>query len=120
MSDGPRGDLAEAVGVFFDRCELGLPVYVSKVPSMIVGAIAALLVVHAGMDVVRAERDKHRDSLVFALEYRWVSLLTALLGASFGVMKVVQDQVFLMAMIRANKQHFANTFWVREYARGFR
>jgi hypothetical protein len=72
------------------------------------------------MPTVRAEREKHRDAALFALEYRWVALLCALVGASYAAMNVVQDQVYLFAMIAENKQHFANTYWVREYMRGMR
>lgn len=114
------GNLAEAVNVFFDRCEIGLPVYVSRMPSMITGLVVGLIVLILGLPTVHLDRRKHEDSATFALEYRWVVLLMGLLTMSYTIMNVVQDQLFLIAMIRENKQHFANTYWVREYLRGLR
>lgn len=120
ISTPPSGELAAAVDRFFDRSADALPVFVSKMPSLLLGGLVSLLVFVGGAKPVNEDRERHARSDDIVLQFRWVAMLGALLAVSGMAGDFVQDIVYSFANLSANRQHFVNVHWLKQYRHALR
>ena len=109
-----------ATHAFFDRVENLFPRYVSRVRSIVVGAVvfAALFLVlsiSARHDMYQTEHEE--DPLV---RNRWVVRLMLSLAFSGAMGKFVAETHFMLENFKSNTQHYANVYWLSQYANALR
>jgi hypothetical protein len=120
ISPTPSGEVAAAVDRFFDRATEALPTFVSKAPSLALGAVTSLLVVVGGGIPVNEDRKKHAQSDDLVLKFRWVVMLGTLLTVAGMAGEFVQDFAYNFANLVANRQHFVNVHWLKLYMKALR
>lgn len=92
-----------------------LPLHVSVMPALYASLSAALAVLFYGGKIVREDRVAHAATADVLLRYRWAAILVAVLAAAVVTQSVVQEKVFQMMQLKANRQHFVNLHWIRQY-----
>lgn len=122
VSFGPlraRGDspVAQAVHALFDRLENDAPRYVSAVPSMLVSIIVMNVVVSIAASWAAADRRDHGASPDELLRHRWLAALVGAAILGYYAAAAAGNTWYKLDSLRANKQHFANVFWLGEYVK---
>lgn len=109
-------DTAFLIDHFFDRLANALPTYIPALPSMIkslqitsvIGLLGLVPISRLTYDAVKSGGD--------AMKYIQAIVMTAVVVvATSTIFDVLQDKLYMMEMIRENKQHFANLFWLKRY-----
>lgn len=77
--------------------------------------MAGLAVFLMGLKPVLDDRKDHATSKDLSLRLRWVLLLGLILAVSSMMSDFVRDHMYRVAMLKANHQHFANVFWLKDY-----
>ena len=108
---------AAVVHALFDRGKGALPVYVPAIYSILVSLVITMFVFSAGMDTIRRDRkqqmtNEENDTLK---EYRWVVMLGFLIFVCGMLYDFLQSELYAIAAFRANRQHFVNLHWLKEY-----
>ena len=116
-SGTPSADMMHA---FFDRFENLCPRYVSRLPSMLLGLIVFNILMTLFMDSVVLEKRMHSSSLDPTLKMRWILMLIVVVGISAWVGGKVQDRMYMKDSLEKNKDHFALTFWLGQYAKSMK
>ena len=111
------GSLGEAVNVFFDRAERCLPTYVGRMQALIVSIVVSLILVLLLTPTILDLKSK-AETTQDQLQWIGVSLMTLLIAMM--AQSRIADIVYNSTMYRHNKQHFANTHWLREYMTAYR
>lgn len=115
VSDRETGVTVDAVHAFFDRVENLLPRYVSRLPSMVVGFVVSSVIVYFFRTPILEDREANKDEIDPVKRYRWILSMGILFVVTGFVRDAVQQAVYRTMNLRVNGQHFANTFWLREY-----
>ena len=111
---------AQMVHAFFDRFENVCPRYVSRVPAMLIGLIVFNVLVSLLLDSVVLEKRLHSTAMDPFLRMRWVLMLVVIVGGCGWVAGKVHEQMYLIDSLKVNKDHFALSFWMGEYAKRLR
>ena len=112
--------VCQAINTFFDRATNTLPVFVSRLPSIIISILAALSILILGWIAVDYDRKQQEDAESTFRRFRWIGMLLILLLVSLIIQMITMDKVYMIDMYRKNHQHFANTFWLKEYAKAWK
>ena len=113
----PKGDMGEAVNVFFDRIDDLLPVWVGRGPAILISICVAIIVFVLGFNPINEDRVMNQTSPNPLDRFRWVIFLGILLFVTAMVQEFVADKVYTISMFKKNSQHFANVFWLSKYAK---
>ena len=111
---------ADMIHAFFDRFENLCPRYVSRLPSMLLGVIVFNILMTLFLDSVVLEKRMHSSSLDPTLKMRWILMLIVVAGISLWVAGKVQDKMYMIDSLKKNKDHFALTFWLGQYAKSIK
>jgi hypothetical protein len=115
VSDRETGVSVDAVHAFFDRVENLLPRYVSRTPSMLIAFLVSVTLLYIFRTPILEDREANKDEIDPVKRYRWI-LWAGILFVVIGFVRdAVQQTVHRTMNLRVNSQHFANTFWLREY-----
>ena len=120
VSDRTDGEGAQAVHAFFDRFENISPRFVPRIPSHMVALITFNVILILCSDAITRERKIHHDSLDPVVRTRWIVMLGIVVMAALYVAGAVGDRVYKMDSLKYNRQHFANVFWLGEYAKALK
>lgn len=110
-----NGELVQAIDRFFDRATDALPIFVPAMPSMIAGALVALVVFLMGAQAVYDDYKTFSKSVDLVKRYRWMVVLGLLLVVCNTLSTFVQTTTYRISNISLNKQHFANVHWLEQY-----
>ena len=112
--------VCKALNVFFDRMTNTLPAFVSRMPSLLISIAAAVSIFLLGWVAVNYDRIQQEASENTFRRFRWIGMLLILLIVCLVVQVVTMEKVYMTDMYRKNHQHFANTFWLKEYAKAWK
>lgn len=104
-----------AVHAFFDRVENNLPRYVSRVPSLLAGFVTTVVILCIGGGYIHREK-KGATELSPALRTRLAGMTAGLVLAALFIGNEVRDSLYGWHMLSTNAQHFANVYWLKQYA----
>ena len=82
---------------------------------MLLGLGASTVVFALGIAVVARERKRTKQSSPI-VQFRWIVMLCVLLLTCALLYDFVQGKMYGVHMLAANKQHFANVHWLKQYA----
>lgn len=105
----------EVVNTFFDRASKMLPTYVSPVRASIIAVVVVAVFLYllapvlAHMQRKALASDNTLDHLLATGTVVGVAVVT------ITVFRRLRDLFYLFDMLKFNKQHFANLYWLSQY-----
>jgi len=116
--------MSDVVDRAFDRLEKSLPTYVSPVAAHVVSlaiAIAAgvLLWPHVQDERNKEEQEKadgKDEKKTLFQRHRSLAMATGVVVLCLVLQSVLFSRVYYLLLLRKNRQHFANVFWLERYA----
>ena len=116
LGGGGGGDLAHAVDTVFNRLAdyFPPPVYVGRMRSLIISTAVALCVFTIAAIPANANRKKAKTPME---EVAAIGIIVACFLVAILLQQMVSGIVYNLDMYTVNRQHFANTHWLRQYTK---
>ena len=108
------------VSTLFEKSSNALPIFVPAMPSLKVGLSVGVTIFIIGILTALIDRHRNKDSLDVIEQTRWLFIVAITTYVAGICTDFVRDKHYAFASVALNKQHYANTAWLREYVKALR
>lgn len=109
----------EAVDSIFKNLTNCLPEYVSALPSIRKGLITTIIIIVIGIVLAIIVKSAMRGRDIISQSV-WVVVILASIFVGGAIGDTVKDRDYLLRSISLNRQHFANTHWLKYYTKAMK
>lgn len=115
VDDSSIGSIGEAIQILFEEGSKCLPTFVGRQQSILVATLIVLVVFIVGVVPILEERKRKEEEVDPLKRSRWMVFMCGLLLLCALSHGFIADRVYMFAMYKYNKQHYANVYWLKHY-----